>query len=102
VAVNEVLDTPAVGSGMMHRVKRWLRGRLLRYVEALTLARFRKSGTEQDGVDLLEVRADLEDRLDAALVARLTRGLRLWTVLILVGLPAQILATVYVVLALLK
>jgi hypothetical protein len=51
---------------------------------------------------LLRVRADLENRLDEALVAKLTGGLRLWTVLILLGLPAQVFATVYVVLALLK
>jgi hypothetical protein len=101
-AVQDVLDGPDESGGVVNWAKRWLRGRLLRYVEALTLARFRASGTEQGGLDLLEVRADLEERLDEALAARLKRALRLWTVLVLLGLPTQVFATVYIVIALLK
>jgi hypothetical protein len=102
VAVAGVLDSPAGSVGVGDRVKRWLQGRLLRYVAAFTLARFRESGAGQGGIDLGKVQADLESRVDEALVAKLTGGLRLWAVLILLGLPAQVFATVYIVLALLK
>jgi hypothetical protein len=101
-AVTDVLRGPAEGGGVVSWATRRLQGRLLRHVEAFTLARFRESGSEQGGVDLLQVQADLENRLDGALVASLTGSLRLRTVLVLVGLPAQTLAAVYIVLALLK
>jgi hypothetical protein len=101
-AVQGVLDSPAEKGGLLSWGKRWLQARLLRYVEAFTLARCRERGTEQGGIDLFLVQMELESRLDEVLAARLTGGLRLWTVLMLLGLPAQVFATVYIVLALLK
>ena len=100
--VNDLLNRPGENGGILNWAKRWLQGRLLRYVETFTLARFRESGTEQGGVDLCLVQTDLENRLDDMLVAKMRKGLNLWTLLVLVGLPVQIFATVYIVMALLK
>jgi hypothetical protein len=101
-AVHDLLDSPETGSGLANRARRWLQTQLLRRVEAYTLARFRERGAAEGGVDLLLVQADLENHLDDLLVTKMSRSLRLWTLVVLLGLPAQILGTVYLVMALLK
>ena len=66
--------------------RRHLQGILIRLVQRVTLAAFRKEG-EAGGVDLVKVRADLEERVDGMLVDKLRRGLNRWTIGILLGLP---------------
>ncbi len=111
-AVNAVLDESGetgglttggrATGGLASGARRWLREKLIHYVEACTLARFRETGSEQGGVDLLKVQDELENSLDQWLVTKLTASLNLWTVLILVGLPAQVFATVLLIIAFLK
>src|SRR5438093_7692 len=67
-------------------------------VRSLSLARFRDLDRRDGGVDLLVVRQELESAADDLLVHQLDRGLFLGTVLVFVGLPAQILAVVSVAL----
>lgn len=67
--------------------RRHMQGILIRLVQRVTLTAFRKEGAIAGGVDLVKVRADLEDRVDAMLVDRLRSGLNLWTIGIIIGLP---------------
>jgi hypothetical protein len=67
-----------------------------------TLARFREEGAKEGGVDLVKVQAGLATRVDDGLADKLARGVNLWAALALLALPAQVLAGVWVVLALLK
>jgi hypothetical protein len=101
-AVEDLLAGSSERGGLTGFAAGRLRSRLLRSVEVYTLARFRERDQAEGGVNLAAVRDDLAGRIDGALERRLTQTLNLWTVLVLVGLPAQVFATVYVVLALLK
>ena len=100
--VDSLLNADDGGRGVMTRLRRWLRRKLLRYVQAYTLARFRESGAQHGGVDVLMVKTELENRVDDLLVAKVRHGLNLWTLGVLIGLPAQVFAMVFVVLAFLK
>jgi len=83
-------------------LRRALQARLLSMVQRYTLARFREDGARHGGVDLLRVRDEVEERVDEALVEKVRGGLRLWTALVILGLPAVVAAQTYVALALLK
>jgi hypothetical protein len=91
----------AEAGGITGRVRRRLQERLLGTVHRYTLARFREEGARHGGVDLLKVQADLEGRIDDLLLAKLRGGLMLWTVLVILGLPAAVAAHTYLMMALL-
>jgi hypothetical protein len=83
-------------------LRRAIRARLLALVGKYTLTRFRDEGARHGGVDLLRVKEELEGQIDVALVNKVRGGLRLWTVLVIVGLPVVVAAQTYVAMALLK
>jgi hypothetical protein len=83
-------------------LRRRVQARLLALAEKYTLARFREDGQRNGGVDLLKVKADLEEGIDDALVRKVRTGTRLWTALVILGLPGVVAAQTYITLALLK
>jgi hypothetical protein len=101
-AVSAVLAAPAEGGGLLGWGRRRLQTRLVGAVGKYTLARFREAGAKEGGVDLVKVQAELAAKVDDGLAGKLAHGVNLWTALALVALPAQVFATVWVVLALLK
>ncbi len=101
-AVDAVLAAPAEGGGLLGWGRRRLQARLVSAVGKYTLARFREVGAKEGGVDLVKVQAELATRVDEGLADKLARGVNVWTALALLALPAQVLAGVWVVLALLK
>jgi uncharacterized membrane protein len=101
-AVEAVLAAPAEGGGPLGWGRRRLQTRLVSAVGKYTLARFREEGAKEGGVDLVKVQAELATRVDDGLANKLARGVNVWTALALLALPAQVLAGVWVVLALLK
>jgi hypothetical protein len=101
-AVSAILAAPAEGGGVLGWGRRRLQTRLVGAVGKYTLARFREEGAQEGGVDLVKVQAELATQVDDRLADKLAHGVNLWTVLALVALPTQVLATVWVILALLK
>jgi hypothetical protein len=101
-AIHEHLSASVEGSGLNGWLSQRVQSRLLRAVHAFTLARFRDEDARHGGVDLVKVQSDLGERIDALLLGKLRGGINVWMMVILVGLPVQILALDYVVLALLK
>lgn len=95
-AIGGLIRSRAEGGGLSGWFRRMLQGRLAGLVQRVTLARFRQGGASA-GVDLASVRGDLEARIDDLLVAKLSGGLRLWTLLAVGGL--LVLAAVQVALA---
>jgi hypothetical protein len=100
--VDNLIHAPEEDRRLRSRVRLRIQARLLRYVQALTLARFRDACAQEGGVDMFMVQAELEERLDEMLANKLSGGLWIWTICVLLGLPAQVLATAYIVLACLK
>jgi hypothetical protein len=100
-------------------LRRKIRGMLLEAVRKYTLARFREEGAKHGGVDLLKLKEEreegakhggvdllklkeeLEQTIDEALVAKVRGGLRLWTILVIVGLPVVVAVQTWVLLMLL-
>jgi len=101
-AVRALLSAPPSGGGLTGWFRRRLQAGLLGRVQGDTLARFREEGARHGGGDLLRGQADLEGRIGDLLLGWVRAGLNLWTALVVVGLPALVLAQSYVVLALLK
>jgi hypothetical protein len=101
-AVRDVLAAQPSGGGISGWVRRRLQAGLLAAVQKYTLARFRAEDKDQGGVDLVKVRADLEERIDALLAAKLMRGVNGLLPMVLVGLSVQVLGLVWLALALLK
>jgi hypothetical protein len=99
--VTDLLNVPPEG-GLMGLLRRRVQVRLLGSVHTYTLGRFREEGVRHGGVDLLKVQAELGGRIDGLLTAKLQRTMNCWTVLVLLGLPAQVLGLAWVVLGLLK
>jgi hypothetical protein len=83
-------------------LRRALRGRLLALVGKYTLARLREEEAAHGGVDLVKVKEELEGCIDESLVKRVRGSLRLWTLLVMLGLPGVVAVQTYLVLALLK
>ncbi|MHB1034771.1 MAG: hypothetical protein ACYC35_09460 [Pirellulales bacterium] len=71
-------------------LRRKIHARLLETVRKYTLARFREEGVKQGGIDLPKVQEELEDTVDDVLVRKIRGGLRLWTVLVMLGLPVVV------------
>ena len=101
-AIREHSRASSEDSGPTDWLSRRVRTRLLGAVHEYTLARFRDENAQHGGVDLVKVQSDLGERIDAMLIGKLRGGINVWMIVILVGLPVQILALDYVVFALLK
>jgi hypothetical protein len=84
----------------------WLRqkiqARLLGAVRRYTLVRFREEGARHGGIDLLKMKAEVGRTVDDALVRKVRGGLRLWTALIVVGLPFVVAAQTWAIIILLR
>jgi len=101
-AIRHIVHAPPTNGGATGWIRRRVQVRLLGLVHKFTLARFRDEDAQHGGVDLLKVQDDLGKRIDGLLTGKLRSSINLWTILVLVGLPIQILALDYLVLALLK
>jgi hypothetical protein len=96
----QIVGAGSESGGLLNRLRARLQRKLLGYVQALTLSRFREFNARHGGVDLSKVQAELELHVDELLLVRLRRALNVGTFMVLVGLPAQVMAMVLVVLAL--
>lgn len=76
-------DDAARGSWLRRKIQ----ARLLEAVRKYTLTRFRQESAEHGGIDLVKVQEELEQGVDAALVCKVSRGLRVATSLAILGLP---------------
>ena len=101
-AIHGLVNAPSEGGGQTSWLRRRVQNRLLSTVYKYTLAHFRAEHAQHGGVDLVKVQGDLGERIDGMLIGKLRGGINVWTVAVLIGLPGQILALDYVVLALLK
>jgi hypothetical protein len=82
-------------------LRRKVQARLLGFVQEFTLARFRQENQKHGGIDLLKVRQELESSVDSAVVQRVRGGLFIWTIVVIVGLPAVVAAQTWLAIALL-
>jgi hypothetical protein len=98
-AVNHLLAAPAGEGGWF---RRRVQAVLLKTVQRFTLARFREEGGRSGGVDLAKVLGELESRADEMLLRGVKGGLKLWTAVVVLGLPALVFAQTYLLLVLLK
>lgn len=101
-AIRAHLHAPAVDGGASGWLRRRLQARLLGAIHKYTLARFRDEDAQHGGVDLVRVRDDLGERINGMLLSKLRGGINVWTAAVLIGLPVQVLALDYIVLAFLK
>jgi hypothetical protein len=83
-------------------LRRTIQGKLLGMVEKYTLARFREEGAAHGGVDLLKVRAELEDAIDDKMVEKVRGGLKVWTIVVIVALPLLVAVQTWIVTLLLN
>ena len=98
-AVRHVVNVGASEGASSGWVRPRLEKRLLGLVQKVTLARFREEGAERGGVNVARVRTDLESRIDDVLVAKIRGGLKLWTVIVLLGLPFTVFVQTYILIA---
>lgn len=82
-------------------LRRKIRTRLLEAIRKLTLSRFREEDAKHGGIDLLKVKEELEQKVDDVLVQKVRGGLRLWTALVVIGLPVLVAMQTYVVILML-
>jgi hypothetical protein len=101
-AIHGIINASSEDGGLTGWLRRRVQNRLLGAVHRYTLARFREEDAQHGGVDLVKVQSDLGERIDGMLIGKLRGGINVWTIAVLIGLPGQILAVVYVVFALLK
>jgi hypothetical protein len=81
---------------------RKIQTRLLDAVRKFTLARFRAQEAKHGGIDLLQIRQELEPTIDDKLVEKVSGGLKLWTLIVFLGLPAAAAAQTYLAILLLS
>lgn len=102
---DEMLRTAVHGvtgeTGQGGWLRRKIQGKLLGLVQKYTLARFREEGAAHGGVDLLKVRTELEDTIDDKVVEKVRGGLKVWTILVIVGLPLVVAVQTYIIVMLL-
>lgn len=83
----------------------WLRRKiqalLLEAVRKYTLERFREEGDKHGGIDLLKVK-ELEQTVDDALVRKMRGKLRLWTALVIIGMPFVVAVQTWIIILLLR
>ncbi len=82
-------------------LRRKIQARFFNAVRKYTLGRFREEGARHGGVDLVKVKAELEQTVDDAIVRKIRSGLRIWTVLVIIGLPSVVAVQTVIVLLLL-
>lgn len=82
-------------------LRRKIQGRLLEMVRKYTLARFREEGARHGGIDLLTLKVELEQTVDDRLVQKVRGGLRLWTALVVLGLPLVVAVQTWIIILLL-
>jgi hypothetical protein len=87
-AIRQVTGDAAQGGW----VRRTIQERLLKAVRTYTLTRFREEQAKYGGIDLRTVKDELEQTVDDVLVRKVRGGLRLWTALVLIGLPLVVAA----------
>ena len=97
-AISTLIAAPGEGGWL----RRKIRDRLLRVVEAGALTRFREEEARHGGVDLHRVRAELEGKAEDALVEKVSGGMKVWTIAVIVLLPLTVAAQTYIVLAWLR
>ncbi|TMQ31998.1 MAG: hypothetical protein E6K70_21005 [Planctomycetota bacterium] len=95
-------ETSSTSGGLANRLWRWLQRRLVGSVQTLTLARLREYNARHGSVNLAKVQTELESHIDDLLVKKLGNAMNVWTLVVLVGLPVQVLAAAFLVLALLR
>ena len=66
--------------------------RLLDAVRKYTLARFRAQDAKHGGIDLLQMKEQLEQSIDVTLVDKIRGGLRSWMIGVILGLPLLVAA----------
>ncbi|MEO2089284.1 MAG: hypothetical protein ABGY75_07280 [Gemmataceae bacterium] len=102
---DEMLRTAVHGAtgetGQGGWLRRTIQGKLLVLVQKYTLARFREEGAAHGGVDLLKVRTELEDTIDDVVVGKVRGGLKVWTILVIIGLPLAVALQTWIALMLL-
>jgi hypothetical protein len=81
-------------------LRRKIQGRMFEGVRKYTLAHFREEGAKHGGIDLLKMKQELEDTVDAALIRKVRGGLRLWTTLVIIGLPIVVAVQTWVIILL--
>jgi hypothetical protein len=96
-AIRDVLGDAAQGGWLRRKIL----GRLLEAVQKYTLARFREEGAKHGGIDMLKVKEELEQTVDDALVQKVRGGLRLWTALVIIGLPSVVAVQTWIIILLL-
>lgn len=67
-------------------VRRKINTQLLLLVKKYTLARFREEGARHGGINLLKMKQELEQNVDAMLIEKVQEGLQLWTIFVIAGL----------------
>jgi hypothetical protein len=83
-------------------LRRRIRARLVEMVRKYTLARFRQEGAKHGGIDLPKLKEELEQTVDDALVHKVRGALRLWTALVVIGLPVVVAAQTLLIFVLLQ
>jgi len=100
--IGQITAAPPGGGGVSGWLRRRVQAALFGLVGKYTLARFRQEGADEEGVNLVKVQADLEERIDDLLAAKLRGGVSLWTWIVVVGLPLLVLAQTYALSALVR
>lgn len=80
---------------------RQIQTRLLRAIQKFTLARFHAENGASAGIDLVKVQVELENNVDDALVRKVRGSLRIWMILVLIGLPFVVAVQTIIVLMIL-
>ena len=97
-AARRLTGEAAQGGWLRARIQAWL----LEAVRKFTLARFRDEEAKHGGVDLLKVKEELERTVDDALVRKVRGVARLWTALVIIGLPLVVAIQTWIILLLLQ
>jgi hypothetical protein len=100
-AVNGIL-TSTEGHGPANLVQRKLKSWLLAAIERYTLGRFRVENQTHGGIDLAQLKSELETNIDPYLANRLRSKSNQLSILLLIGWPMFIVAQAWLVLILLQ
>jgi hypothetical protein len=95
-------ETSSTPGGLANRLWHWVQRRLVGNVQTLTLARLHEYNARHGSVNLTKVQTELESHIDHLLVDKLRHATKVWTLTVLIGLPVQVLAAAFLVLALLR
>jgi hypothetical protein len=95
--VVEEFTSCSISSG---RFTKWfwqtLHRRLLRVVQAVTMAQFREQESKEGGVDLVKVQSELGPKIDKLVIIKLTQGFNRWTAALFVALILLVFAQIYI------